>query len=169
MGATGGSLSSLSRPRLIQITRTFHEERPARTAEYPRVVDERSKRPAFGELLRATRVAGGLTQDQLAERARISVQAISALERGARQAPRRDTLALLTQALELDGEALSEFEATARASIKQKVRATQPLFKVARRKRANVPQFATPFFGREREALELAAAMAGGGCLVYCH
>ncbi len=128
------------------------------------MVDERSKRPAFGELLRATRVAGGLTQDQLAERARISAQAISALERGARQAPRRDTLALLTQALELDGEALSEFKATARASIKQKVRATQPLFKVARRRRANVPQFATPFFGREREALELAAAMAGGGC-----
>jgi predicted ATPase/transcriptional regulator with XRE-family HTH domain len=128
------------------------------------VVDERSKRPAFGALLRATRVAVGLTQDQLAERAQISVQAISALERGARHAPRRDTLALLTEALELDGEALSEFEAAARASVKPKVRATQPLFKVPSRKAANLPQFGTPFFGRDRDALELAASVASGGC-----
>jgi predicted ATPase/transcriptional regulator with XRE-family HTH domain len=128
------------------------------------VVDERSKRPAFGALLRARRLSAGFTQDRLAERARISVQAVSALERGARHAPRGDTLALLTKALELDGDALTEFEAAARASAKAKVRSTQPLFRTPSPKRVTLPQFATPFFGRDREARELAAAIAIGGC-----
>ncbi len=128
------------------------------------MVDERSNRPAFGALLRARRLAAGFTQDQLAERARISVQAVSALERGARHAPRGDTLALLTQALELDGDALTEFEAAARASTKLKIRSTQPLFKPPSQKRASLPQFGTPFFGRERETDDLASAIAGGGC-----
>jgi predicted ATPase/transcriptional regulator with XRE-family HTH domain len=129
------------------------------------VVDERFKRPAFGALLRATRVAAGFTQDHLAARARISVQAISALERGARHAPRGDTLALLVEALDLDGDARTEFEAAARASSKPKVRTTQPLFKVPSPKRAHLPQFATPLFGRERDMRELASAIAGGGCV----
>jgi predicted ATPase/transcriptional regulator with XRE-family HTH domain len=115
-------------------------------------------------LLRSRRLAAGLTQDHLAARARISVQAVSALERGARHAPRGDTLSLLSEALALGGEELSEFEAAARASIKPKVRATQPLFKAASRKRASLPQFGTPFFGRDRDSRELAAAVAGGGC-----
>ncbi len=128
------------------------------------VVDERFRRPAFGALLRSKRLAAGFTQDDLAARARISVQAVSALERGARHAPRGDTLALLAEALNLQGDALSEFEAAARASIKPKVRATQPLFKVPSGKRAHLPRFATPLFGRDRDLRELAAAIAGGGC-----
>jgi transcriptional regulator with XRE-family HTH domain len=109
-------------------------------------------------------LAAGFTQDHLAERARISVQAISALERGARHAPRGETLALLTQALALDGDALVEFETAARRSVKSKIRSTQPLFKAPSRKRASLPQFVTPFFGRGRETHELASAIAGGGC-----
>jgi predicted ATPase len=70
----------------------------------------------------------------------------------------------LTEALELEGEALATFEAIARASIKPKIRAKQPLFKAPSLKRANLPRFDTPFFGRERERRDLAAAMAGGGC-----
>jgi predicted ATPase/transcriptional regulator with XRE-family HTH domain len=128
------------------------------------VVDERLRRPVFGALLRAKRVAAGLTQDHLAARARISVQAVSALERGARHAPRGDTLALLVEALALDGDELSEFEAAARASIKPKVRATQPLLKAPSQKCAHLPQFATPLFGRDRELREVAAAVASGGC-----
>ncbi len=92
------------------------------------------------------------------------MQAISALERGARHAPRGETLALLTQALQLDGDALTEFEAAARASVKPKIRSTQPLFKPPSQKRASLPQFGTPFFGRERETGDLASAIAGGGC-----
>ena len=53
----------------------------------------------FGDLLRRQRRAAGLTQEELAERARLSVRGIADLERGARGAPRCDTVALLVQAL----------------------------------------------------------------------
>jgi len=59
--------------------------------------DERS----FGYLLRRSRLAALLTQDQLAERAHLSYRTISDLERGAKHAPRRDTVLLLVDALEL--------------------------------------------------------------------
>jgi DNA-binding CsgD family transcriptional regulator/transcriptional regulator with XRE-family HTH domain/tetratricopeptide (TPR) repeat protein len=58
--------------------------------------------PGFGERLRRARLAAGLTQEELAERAGLSVRGISDLERGARRSPRRDTLALLADALQLD-------------------------------------------------------------------
>src|ERR671930_223910 len=53
---------------------------------------------AFGELLKRYRVAAGLTQAQLAERAGLSERAISDLERGARRVPQRATLQLLAGA-----------------------------------------------------------------------
>ena len=59
----------------------------------------------FGALLQQYRLAAGLTQEELAERARLSVRGISDLERGARGLPRKDTLQLLLQALDLsDGD-----------------------------------------------------------------
>ncbi len=57
--------------------------------------------PLFEDLLRRFRMAAGLTQEELAERAGLSADAISALERGARRAPRKDTVALLADALQL--------------------------------------------------------------------
>ena len=62
----------------------------------------------FGTLLKRLRISAGLSQEQLAERARISVQAVGAYERGARRAPHRDTLALLVKALNLRGLAYDE-------------------------------------------------------------
>ncbi|HLJ69552.1 MAG TPA: tetratricopeptide repeat protein [Chloroflexota bacterium] len=59
--------------------------------------DERS----FGYLLRRYRLAALLTQEQLAERAHLSHRTISDLERGAKHSPRRDTVLLLADALEL--------------------------------------------------------------------
>ena len=59
--------------------------------------DERS----FGYLLRRYRLAALLTQEQLAERAHLSYGTISDLERGAKHTPRRDTVLLLADALEL--------------------------------------------------------------------
>src|SRR4051794_32999747 len=56
---------------------------------------------SFGNLLRHYRVEAGLTQEELAERASLSARGISDLERGARGLPRRDTLQLLLQALDL--------------------------------------------------------------------
>src|SRR6516162_8100370 len=55
----------------------------------------------FADLLKHCRVAAGLTQEELADRAHLSRNAISALERGARQSPRKDTVALLASALAL--------------------------------------------------------------------
>jgi transcriptional regulator with XRE-family HTH domain len=69
---------------------------------------------AFATLLRRYRQAEGLTQEELAARARLSPQAIGALERGDRLAPRRDTVELLAEALSLTGAAREEFEAAAR-------------------------------------------------------
>jgi transcriptional regulator with XRE-family HTH domain len=46
----------------------------------------------FGALLRRHRVAAGLTQEALAERAGISARAVSDLERGLYRAPHRDTV-----------------------------------------------------------------------------
>lgn len=59
---------------------------------------------AVAELLKQYRVAAGLTQEALAERARLSVRAISDLERGVRRSPHKDTIALLSAALALDDE-----------------------------------------------------------------
>ena len=53
----------------------------------------------FGALLRRRRRAVGLTQEELAARAGLSARGIADLERGARRTPRRDTVALLVQAL----------------------------------------------------------------------
>ncbi len=58
----------------------------------------------FGELLREYRIRAGLSQSDLAEKARISPAAVSALERGIRQAPYQSTLSLLAKALNLDPE-----------------------------------------------------------------
>jgi transcriptional regulator with XRE-family HTH domain/tetratricopeptide (TPR) repeat protein len=54
---------------------------------------------AFGSLLKRLRLAAGLTQETLAERAGLSVRAISDLERGINRTPHDDTLQLFVEAL----------------------------------------------------------------------
>ncbi len=72
----------------------------------------------FGTLLRRYRLAAGLSQETLAERARMSANGISSLERGARRIPQRETLRLLATALALDREQRAAFErAAARPSL----------------------------------------------------
>ncbi len=68
----------------------------------------------FGDLLRRYRIAAGHTQEELAERAHLSVDAIGTLERGTRRAPRRDSVALLADALSLAGDERAAFEVAAR-------------------------------------------------------
>ena len=62
----------------------------------------KSEGPSFGALLREFRLAAQLSQYGLAERATMSADGISALERGVNKAPQRETLALLVNALSLD-------------------------------------------------------------------
>ena len=70
--------------------------------------------PTFGTLLRRVRIAANLSQEALAEAARVSTSAIGSYERGVHSAPHRDTVERLADALNLRGEARADFERSAR-------------------------------------------------------
>src|SRR5258708_33067129 len=76
---------------------------------------------SFGTLLRAYRAERGLSQDDLAERAGLSMAAISALERGLTRWPYRDTVSRLASAMEL-----APAERTALAVAGQRPGRTKP-------------------------------------------
>jgi transcriptional regulator with XRE-family HTH domain/tetratricopeptide (TPR) repeat protein len=67
----------------------------------------------FAALLKRLRTEAGLSQEELADLAGVSVRTVSDLERGLSHQPRRDTAQLLGNALRLDGQALAEFGAAA--------------------------------------------------------
>jgi predicted ATPase/DNA-binding XRE family transcriptional regulator len=67
----------------------------------------------FGDVLRRFRLARGLSQEGLAERAELSADAVGSLERGRRLRPRRATLALLGRALRLAPEDQAQLCASA--------------------------------------------------------
>ncbi len=123
-------------------------------------------RSSFGLLLREFRYASGLSQELLAERARISHETIGALERGVRTAPQRETLALLIEGLRLTGAQRQRFEEAAAASR----RVGRPRVRVFGADSAqalsanpvrggpvpnNLPRAVNSFRGRERELAEL--------------
>jgi ABC-type transport system substrate-binding protein/transcriptional regulator with XRE-family HTH domain len=66
--------------------------------------------------LRSYRLAAGLTQEELADKAHLSVDAISTLERGTRRSPRKDTVALLSAALALAPDDRAAFVDVARCT-----------------------------------------------------
>jgi predicted ATPase/DNA-binding CsgD family transcriptional regulator len=70
----------------------------------------------FATLLLHYRAAAHLTQEQLADRAGLSPDTISALERGKRRIPRSATVELLAGALELEAQERAHFTAAAQAS-----------------------------------------------------
>ena len=90
---------------------------PAGANLYPVVygVERSPGSSAFGAVLRRHRLAAGLSQEALAERARMSTHGISALERGYRRTPQRKTLALLAGALALNGDEHAQFQLAARS------------------------------------------------------
>ncbi len=107
----------------------------------------------FGGVLRRYRIAAGLTQEALAERAGLSRRGIADLERGARQSPQRETVRLLVEALGLTGHDRADLEAAVR-------RGGMPTALRAERRHApgDLPTPLTPLIGRETEcgaALEL--------------
>lgn len=75
---------------------------------------ERRDLAPFGLLLKRHRLAAGLTQEGLAERAGVSPKAVSDLERTPTRTPRLGTVALLADALGLDPGARAELLAAAR-------------------------------------------------------
>ena len=110
---------------------------------------------AFGTLLRASRVAAGLTQEALAEAAGLSTRAISDLERGVKRHPHFESLRRLADALGLAGEARAHFEAVGHDAPLPLHRAPVPLPPPP--PLAPLPVPLTPLVGRERE---IAAAVA---------
>ncbi len=115
--------------------------------------------PQFSALLRQARRDAGLTQEELAERAGISERAISDLERGVNRAPRKDTLELLADALNLPAAQRQEWE-QARHQLR---RPGEPRYRTAHaihpRPSSNVPAPATTFIGRTRELGEVLALL----------
>jgi len=111
---------------------------------------------AFGTLLRRHRLAAGLSQEVLAERARMSVNGIGALERGDRQYPYRETVTLLARALSLVPAAEAELEAAAVRPRQQ--RALTPADAAAADGRdlaTNLPSQRTILVGREIEIADI--------------
>jgi predicted ATPase/transcriptional regulator with XRE-family HTH domain len=108
----------------------------------------------FGGLLRRYRVAAGLTQEELAERAGISTRGVSDLERGAHGLPRKDTLQLLLDALDLTATDRTTLVAAAR----------RPATTRARRERGDrypgLPVPLTPLIGREHAIDAVATLLA---------
>jgi predicted ATPase/DNA-binding XRE family transcriptional regulator/AraC-like DNA-binding protein len=101
------------------------------------------ERLSFGALLRKHRLATGLSQESLAARARLSTEAIGALERGTRKSPQRQTLALLIDALELEAGDREELAAAAvKPSGPRHITALQ---------HSNLPLLLTRFVGRAHE------------------
>ena len=69
---------------------------------------------SFAIVLKRYRLAAGLSQEALAERAGLSARAISDLERGVNRTPRGDTVRLLAEALALPPRQRALFAAAAR-------------------------------------------------------
>jgi predicted ATPase/DNA-binding XRE family transcriptional regulator len=109
----------------------------------------------FGTLLRQYRLAAGLSQEALAERARMSTEGISALERGYRRTPQRETLSLLAGALVLNDERREEFEAAAARSVLLGRGTSVTVGPWADGTTVNLPIALTSFVGRESELHEI--------------
>ncbi len=117
----------------------------------------------FGALLKRHRRSAGLSQETLAERAALSARVVSDIERGVIQAPQRDTVTRLADALTLPAPERAAFARavpprhgplSARAP-ERAVLATGPHGSSALRSLASpatgLPAPLTPLVGRERE------------------
>ncbi len=106
----------------------------------------------FGAVLRRYRLAAGLSQEALAERAGLSPRGIQDLERGVNHAPRAATVERLTTTL-----CVSEMQRAELAAAAGRQRRPGAVGRVAgptddQRRAAYLPVPPTPLIGREREA-----------------
>ena len=129
--------------------------------------------PGFAGLLRRLRAQCGLTQEELAEAARLSPRAVSDLERGVNLTARKETARLLADALGLSGPDRSLFLAAAGG------RAPPAIPAMARTGTAGplagprtLPRDIAGFSGRAGELGQIMTVMAGaaaGGGVVGIH
>src|SRR5438876_8705901 len=106
-------------------------------------------RARFGALLKCYRLAAGLTQEALAERAGLSARAVSDLERDPARRPRLDSLALLADALALTAAQRGTLQAAA-----HQVDAALVMDRADQARALPLPL--SSFVGRQRELEELA-------------
>jgi transcriptional regulator with XRE-family HTH domain len=116
---------------------------------------EDGRRRSFGDVLRSHRLALGLTQETIAERARMSVQAIGALERGERQALYRTTIDLLASALALSPDQRRELDSSARRARGRGARVQQ-------RRVGNIAPAVGSLVGRDGDVRGLSALITAG-------
>jgi tetratricopeptide (TPR) repeat protein/transcriptional regulator with XRE-family HTH domain len=114
-----------------------------------------SSSQSFGDVLRRYRLAAGLTQEELAAQAGLSARGLSDLERGARRAPRRETVQLIAEALQLSASERTQLEAAAHKRVAHTTRGnlSSPHFKKAP---------AWPFVGRVQEMALLDQVLEDG-------
>jgi predicted ATPase/transcriptional regulator with XRE-family HTH domain len=128
----------------------------------------------LGDLLRHYRMHAGLTQEALAERAGLSPNAISALERGERRRPYPHTLQVLANALKLQPE---QYERLVHLREKGKAKSTAPDFdsgpslrqrspdsQSAHALQGKVPLVQGPLIGRENEYRAVLRYLANPQC-----
>jgi predicted ATPase/DNA-binding XRE family transcriptional regulator len=104
---------------------------------------------SFGDLLKQLRRSAGLTQEVLAERAGLSVNGISALERGLRSNPYPHTVHALADALGLDAEQRRRLQSAARPE-------PEP---AGRPRGSTLPAPTTPLVGRDGDLASLEALL----------
>jgi non-specific serine/threonine protein kinase len=127
---------------------------------------------AFGGVLRRERLAAGLTQEALAERAGLGVRTVQGLEEGEAR-PREATVRCLAQALALTGAPRVRFEAAAQPASRRPARALRlvPLLAPAGvppgrgqgARPTNLPLPRTSFVGREDEVAALTRRLTPAG------
>jgi predicted ATPase/DNA-binding CsgD family transcriptional regulator/transcriptional regulator with XRE-family HTH domain len=109
----------------------------------------------FGVLLRRHRLLAGLSQEELAERARVSLSAVGALERGINRRPYPRTAALLADALDLTADGRAELVRAARSDdgatqlVPSGTQRPEPSATAPVKSNLSVP--ATSLVGRERD------------------
>jgi predicted ATPase/transcriptional regulator with XRE-family HTH domain len=139
----------------------------------PQPLEKKVDRGSLGPVLRRLRLEAQMSQEELAELAHLSVESISALERGRRRAPYRETLRLIADALRLSKVQREELESaakrkTAPVAVVQYDSADAALPVVSRAGESgsgtananNLPSRLSSFVGRESEVAEITALVA---------
>ncbi|HMD03393.1 MAG TPA: helix-turn-helix domain-containing protein, partial [Candidatus Baltobacteraceae bacterium] len=126
----------------------------------PRAQESSTEALAFGELLRNFRLRAALSQEALAERAQLSAAGISALERGIRRAPYRETVGLLADALALSATDRARLESTAARPRTPRPRARGSLYSEYAPNAP--PQVPSSFVGRGADVSAIRALLERG-------
>ena len=118
--------------------------------------DERSAALELAALLKTLRLQAGLSQQMLADKALVSVQAVSALERGYRKVPYPKTLERLADALALPADARAALEEAANRArgLRFQEQEAAPTH--------NLPRQLTSFLGRDLVVREIKRAGKDG-------